>query len=151
MAYVIAEPCVDVKDLACVAVCPVDCIYEFEGENQLFIHPEECIDCDACRPECPVEAIFVLEDIPSQWQQYIEINRVIFETRDVSERVGVVSDAEESDSPAETAASPAASGDRAELSALLSAVASNEKTAGEALEEVLSALEKLGVKLEQNI
>jgi ferredoxin len=48
MAYVIAEPCIDVKDKACVEVCPVDCIYE--GPNQLFIHPDECIDCRACEP-----------------------------------------------------------------------------------------------------
>ena len=46
MAYVIAEPCIDVKDKACVEVCPVDCIYE--GPNQLLIHPDECIDCGAC-------------------------------------------------------------------------------------------------------
>ena len=79
MAYVICEPCVDVKDTACVAVCPVDCIYEFDGENMLFIEPDECIDCDACRPECPVEAIFPLAEVPGQWQSYVEINRVIFE------------------------------------------------------------------------
>ena len=48
MVYVIAEPCIDVKDKACVEVCPVDCIYE--GPNQLLIHPDECIDCGACEP-----------------------------------------------------------------------------------------------------
>ena len=146
MAYVIAEPCVDVKDLACVAVCPVDCIYEFEGENQLFIHPEECIDCDACRPECPVEAIFPLEDVPSQWQQYIELNSVIFETRSVDERVG--GGALESVEDAQPAAVGVSAGEMDELIALLAAVASKESSAEAALEDVLAALEKLGVEIE---
>ena len=56
MTYVIVEACIGVKDRACVDVCPVDCIYE--GEDQLYIHPDECIDCGACEPECPVTAIF---------------------------------------------------------------------------------------------
>ncbi len=56
MTYVIAEPCINVKDRSCVDVCPVDCIYE--GEDQLYIHPEECVDCDACLPACPVDAIY---------------------------------------------------------------------------------------------
>ena len=56
MTYIIAEPCIDIKDLSCVDVCPVDCIHEFD--RMLIIDPEECIDCGACEPECPVEAIF---------------------------------------------------------------------------------------------
>jgi NAD-dependent dihydropyrimidine dehydrogenase PreA subunit len=52
MTYIICEPCIGVKDRACVDECPVDCIYE--GEDQLYIHPEECVDCDACLPACPV-------------------------------------------------------------------------------------------------
>jgi NAD-dependent dihydropyrimidine dehydrogenase PreA subunit len=56
MAYVIAEPCIDVKDRACVDECPVDCIYE--GPRMLYIQPDECVDCDACVPVCPVTAIF---------------------------------------------------------------------------------------------
>ena len=56
MPYVIAEPCIGTKDASCVEVCPVDCIYE--GEDQYYIHPDECIDCGACEPECPVTAIF---------------------------------------------------------------------------------------------
>lgn len=84
MAYVICEPCVDVKDTACVKVCPVDCIYEFEGERQLYIHPQECIDCGACMPECPVQAIFPEANVPDQWRSYIEKNRLIFETRSVA-------------------------------------------------------------------
>ena len=55
MAYVIAEPCIDVLDRACVEECPVDCIYE--GARALYIHPDECVDCGACEPVCPVEAI----------------------------------------------------------------------------------------------
>lgn len=88
MAYVICEPCVDVKDTACVAVCPVDCIYEFDGENMLYIEPDECIDCDACVPECPVEAIYPLAEVPGQWQSYIEINRVIFEKHSTTDAAG---------------------------------------------------------------
>src|SRR5947208_2085353 len=60
MTYIIAEPCINVKDRSCVDVCPVDCIYE--GEDMLYIHPDECIDCGACEPECPVTAIFLGED-----------------------------------------------------------------------------------------
>ncbi len=80
MAYVIAEPCVGTKDTACVNVCPVDCIHPrkdedgFEDSTQLFIDPDTCIDCGACVPECPVSAIFPLDDVPEEWRQYIEIN-----------------------------------------------------------------------------
>ncbi len=77
MTYVITEPCIGVKDRACVDVCPVDCIYE--GEDMLYIHPDECIDCGACEPECPVTAIFPEEDVPEEWTSYIEKNRVAFE------------------------------------------------------------------------
>jgi ferredoxin len=76
MAYVIAEPCIDVKDKACVEVCPVDCIYE--GPNQLFIHPDECIDCGACEPVCPVTAIFVEDETPEQWKHFIALNKQFF-------------------------------------------------------------------------
>ena len=55
MTYIIAEPCIDIRDLSCVDVCPVDCIHQ--GERMLVIDPEECIDCGACEPECPVDAI----------------------------------------------------------------------------------------------
>ena len=77
MAYIIAEPCIDVKDAACVDVCPVDCIYE--GDDQFYIHPEECIDCAACEPECPVEAIFEDVDVPDKWESFIEKNADYFE------------------------------------------------------------------------
>ena len=77
MTYVIAEPCIGVKDRACVDVCPVDCIYE--GEDQLYIHPDECIDCGACEPECPVTAIFPEEDVPSEYEADIKMNYDYFE------------------------------------------------------------------------
>ena len=65
MAYVIAEPCIDVLDMSCVSVCPVDCIHYDEGtDRKLFIDPNECIDCGACEPECPVNAIFPEESLP---------------------------------------------------------------------------------------
>ncbi|MYG00428.1 ferredoxin family protein, partial [Candidatus Poribacteria bacterium] len=80
MAYIICEPCVDVKDTACVDVCPVFCIHTSDGENQLYIDPAVCIDCAACVDECPVEAIFMQSDVPSQWESYIDINSKFFET-----------------------------------------------------------------------
>lgn len=73
MPYVIAEPCIGVKDKSCVDVCPVNCIYE--GEDQLYISPNECIDCAACEAACPVTAIFFEEDLPEQWRAYTEKNR----------------------------------------------------------------------------
>ncbi|MBF8266932.1 MAG: ferredoxin [Dehalococcoidia bacterium] len=74
MAYVIAEPCVGVKDAACVDVCPVDCIYTVEADDQYYINPEECIDCAACEPVCPVNAIFPEDSVPAEWQSYIKKN-----------------------------------------------------------------------------
>lgn len=70
MTYVIAEPCVDIKDRACVDECPVDCIYE--GARTLYIHPDECVDCGACEPVCPVEAIFYEDDVPPEWGEYYQ-------------------------------------------------------------------------------
>ena len=77
MTYVIAQPCVDVKDRACVDECPVDCIYE--GGRMLYIHPEECVDCGACEPVCPVEAIFYDDDVPEQWKDYHQANAEFFD------------------------------------------------------------------------
>ncbi|WKE69112.1 ferredoxin [Streptomyces sp. WP-1] len=65
MAYVIGLPCVDIKDRSCVDECPVDCIYE--GRRALYIHPEECVDCGACEPVCPVDAIYFADDLPEEW------------------------------------------------------------------------------------
>lgn len=80
MPYIIAEPCINTKDTACVDVCPVDCIHPtkdedgFEESEMLYIDPDECIDCGACEPVCPVEAIFPEEDLPEQWQSFIQKN-----------------------------------------------------------------------------
>jgi ferredoxin len=79
VTYVIAEPCIDVKDKACVEECPVDCIYE--GERMLYIHPVECIDCAACEPVCPVEAIFYEDDVPDEWSDFQKINSEFFEEK----------------------------------------------------------------------
>ena len=76
MAFVITQPCIGTKDSACVDVCPVECIYE--GDDQFFIHPDECIDCGACVPACPVSAIFPEEDVPADQQAFIAKNRTNF-------------------------------------------------------------------------
>ena len=76
MTYVIAEPCVDVKDKSCIDECPVDCIYE--GERSLYIHPDECVDCGACEPVCPVEAIYYEDDVPAANADAKEINAEFF-------------------------------------------------------------------------
>ena len=84
MAYVIAQPCIGVKDTACVTVCPVDCIHplpgspEFEKHDQLYIDPEPCIHCGLCAEECPVKAIFPDDDIPAEWASFIEKNAAHF-------------------------------------------------------------------------
>ncbi|MDD7384096.1 MAG: ferredoxin [Actinomycetaceae bacterium] len=77
MTYVIALPCVDVKDGACVEECPVDCIYE--GDRTLYINPDECVDCGACEPVCPVEAIFYEEDVPEEWSIFTQVNAEFFD------------------------------------------------------------------------
>ena len=74
MTYVIAEPCIDVKDKSCVEVCPVDCIHGKDEDKMLFINPDECIDCGACEPACPVQAIFPQEEVPEKWKAFIPIN-----------------------------------------------------------------------------
>ena len=81
VTYVITEPCIGVKDASCVAVCPVDCIYATDDDEQYYIHPDECIDCGACEPECPVNAIFAEDEVPTQWQHFIQINADYFKTR----------------------------------------------------------------------
>ena len=78
MTYIITEPCVGVKDSACVDVCPVDCIYTRDEDDMFYISPDECIDCGACEPECPVEAIFVEEDLPEEWEHFTKINADYF-------------------------------------------------------------------------
>ncbi len=80
MTYIIAETCIDVKDKACVDACPVDCIYE--GEDMLYIHPDECIDCGACVDPCPVDAIYHEDEVPEKWQKFIDINKDWFEGKE---------------------------------------------------------------------
>lgn len=80
MAYIITEPCVDVKDASCVDVCPVDCIYE--GDRMYYIDPDECIDCGACEPACPVNAIYAEDDLPDDMSAFAEINVTWFQDRD---------------------------------------------------------------------
>ena len=85
MTYVITEPCINVKDAACIDVCPVDCIHPrkdepgWEAAEQLFINPDECIDCGACEPECPVNAIYPEDDVPEEYTSYTEKNKVYFD------------------------------------------------------------------------
>ncbi len=91
MTFVIAEPCIGTCDTSCVEVCPVDCIegpitvddikeIQLGGDTatlaaiQLYIDPEICIDCGACEPECPVEAIFEEDDVPSKWDKFTKLN-----------------------------------------------------------------------------
>ncbi len=69
VTYVITEPCIGTKDQSCVEVCPVDCIYDV-GDHYM-INPEECIDCGACEPECPVEAIYPEDEVPDDQESYI--------------------------------------------------------------------------------
>jgi NAD-dependent dihydropyrimidine dehydrogenase PreA subunit len=76
VVYVIAEPCIDVKDRACVDECPVDCIYE--GGRSLYIQPDECVDCGACEPVCPVLAIYYEDDLPDDWRVYQDDNARFF-------------------------------------------------------------------------
>lgn len=79
MAFIICEPCIGVKDKSCVEVCPVDCIHELpDKDDQLYIDPETCVDCMACQPVCPVQAIFHEEEVPDQWKDYIQKNRDVF-------------------------------------------------------------------------
>lgn len=77
MPYVVTEPCISVEEHACVDACPVECFYQ--AEDQLLIHPEECIDCGACVPECPVNAIFEVNSVPDKWKSYVVKNTAPFQ------------------------------------------------------------------------
>jgi ferredoxin len=93
MPFIITDPCIETKDTACVDVCPVDCIHprkdepEFAQTTMLYIHPEECIDCGACEPECPVEAIFPEDALPEKWEPFVKINAAYLESFDVVNRL----------------------------------------------------------------
>ena len=85
MTYVITEPCIDLIDKSCVEVCPVDCIHFEEGtDRKLYIDPDECIDCGACEPVCPVTAIFAEDDVPDQWKEYTELDAQWFKDPDAA-------------------------------------------------------------------
>jgi ferredoxin len=72
MTYVVCEPCHECKYTDCVVVCPMDCFYQ--DESMLYIDPMECIDCGACVPECPVDAIFHETEVPTKWAKYLALN-----------------------------------------------------------------------------
>ena len=90
MTYVVTEACIGTKDRSCVEVCPVDCFYNYDNSDlnkevgkeprkpgdpgMLVIHPDECIHCGACEPECPVEAIYEEDDVPEKFAKYVELN-----------------------------------------------------------------------------
>ena len=98
MTYVVTEPCLGTKDRSCVEVCPVDCFYDHtdsslndkaklpasdtSGPGMLVIHPDECIHCGACEPECPVEAIFEDTETPEKWNEYVELNESVCNAMD---------------------------------------------------------------------
>lgn len=82
MTYVITGGCVDVMDKSCIDECPVDCIYQ--GGRMLYINPDECVDCGACEPVCPQEAIFHHEQVPAELATFIVVNAEIFTVVDGS-------------------------------------------------------------------
>lgn len=85
MTYIIAEPCVGIKDGACIDVCPVDCIYTREEDDMMYINPDECIDCAACEPVCPETAIFVEDEVPDKWSKFTPMNYDYFKDKDLDE------------------------------------------------------------------
>jgi NAD-dependent dihydropyrimidine dehydrogenase PreA subunit len=86
MTYVITEPCIGTKDMSCIDVCPVDCIYGKDEDEQLYIDAEKCIDCAACEAACPVTAIFFEDDCPKQWKGYLDKQRDYCDALDPEER-----------------------------------------------------------------
>ena len=96
MTFVVVENCIKCKYTDCVEVCPVDCFYE--GPNFLVIHPDECIDCALCEPECPAEAIFSEDELPAGQEAFIEINAELAEVwPNITEMKDKLPDAEEWD------------------------------------------------------
>jgi ferredoxin len=87
LTYVIAEPCIGEKDNSCVEVCPVDCIHptpdepDYDRVEQLYIDPDECIDCDACVEACPVDACFAEDQLPEEWAKFTAINAEYYTNR----------------------------------------------------------------------
>ncbi len=92
MTYVVVENCIKCKYTDCVEVCPVDCFYE--GENFLVIHPDECIDCGVCEPECPAEAI--VPDTEADLDKWLEINAKYAQTwPNITRQIDALPDADE--------------------------------------------------------
>ena len=93
MTFVVGENCINCKHTDCVEVCPVDCFYE--GPNFLVIHPDECIDCALCEPECPVEAIFADDELPEEQQKLLDIAAELAESwPNISEKKEALPEAE---------------------------------------------------------
>jgi ferredoxin len=89
MAYVVTGRCVDCRYTDCVEVCPVDCFWEIDDPAMLVIDPDTCIDCGACVPVCPIQAIYPEDEVPSYYQEYIELNAEKFEDgKNVTENIG---------------------------------------------------------------
>ena len=94
MTYVVTEACIKCKYTDCVDVCPVDCFHE--GPNMLVIDPDECIDCTLCVAECPVEAIFAEDDVPTNQHPFVAINAELAKVWPViTEKVDAPADADE--------------------------------------------------------
>lgn len=92
MAFVVTENCIRCKYTDCVEVCPVDCFYE--GPNFLVIHPDECIDCALCEPECPAKAIYSEDELPGDQQDFVRINAELAEIwPNISQRQEALPDA----------------------------------------------------------
>ena len=93
MTFVVGENCINCKHTDCVEVCPVDCFYE--GPNFLVIHPDECIDCALCEPECPVDAIFADDELPEDQQKLLDIAAELAESwPNISEKKEALPEAE---------------------------------------------------------
>lgn len=96
MTFVVTDNCIKCKYTDCVEVCPVDCFYE--GPNFLVIHPDECIDCALCEPECPAQAIFSEDEVPEDMQAFIQLNVELAEIwPNITEKKEGLPDAEEWD------------------------------------------------------
>ena len=86
MTFVITNACIDVKDMSCIEVCPVDCIHYDEEDRMCFIEPEACIDCAVCEAACPVGAIFRDNEVPSESAAFTQINELWFSDKDQARR-----------------------------------------------------------------
>ena len=96
MTFVVGENCILCKHTDCVEVCPVDCFYE--GPNFLVIHPDECIDCALCEPECPADAIYAEDELPENQQVFLDLNAELAEKwENITEKKDALPDAEEWD------------------------------------------------------